>query len=110
VGLAAHLEPGHRCPEGATCRVDYHGPGGTGAHPEDFISGCPARYHDPALSAAIYQAIEIEDLGGLSVYSGRPVALLPASTVALYRGAIAARDRFQALLSEAERECERRSR
>jgi hypothetical protein len=77
-------------------RIDYHGPGGPEQHPEDFIAGCPAPYHEPLLAEQVYAAIALEDLGGLAVYSGRAPADLPARCVEFYRLALGARDRFVA--------------
>jgi hypothetical protein len=95
VGLRAHLEPKHRqaaC-DGARVRIDYSG---EGDHPGDFVTGCPAHHHDPALQSAIFEAIRWEDHGGLSVVTGRPLLTLPARLVEFYAEATQARDRFVA--------------
>jgi hypothetical protein len=94
VGLKAHLAEKHRgCPADTKVRCDYHG---DGEQPEDFVLGCPARYHEPALREVVYEMISWEDAGGLSTVSGRPMLALPARLVAFYREAIQARDRFLA--------------
>jgi hypothetical protein len=95
VGLRAHLDAKHRpsaC-DGARVRIDYSG---EGTHEADFIAGCPARYHDPALTACVFEAIRWEVMGGLAEVTGRPWALLPARLVEFYTEATQARDRFLA--------------
>jgi hypothetical protein len=102
VGLRSHLEHNFNCERfGEPCRVDWTGTTGSpsadqDAHPTDWLPRgvCPARYADPALVDLLFEAIGIEDLGGLDRYAGRPVALLPARLVAFYRLALEARDRW----------------
>jgi hypothetical protein len=92
VGLRAHLDAKHRgCPSDARVRIDY-----TGDDTVDFVSGCPARLHDPALSLAVFEAIRYEDMGGLDRVTGRPWASLPARLVEFYEECRTARDRFLA--------------
>lgn len=104
VGLGAHLKDGHdfSCERlRATCRIDWHG---TGEHPWDFLPPgvCPARYFDPVLQSAVYEAIALEDLGGLAAYTGKALADLPYRVVQFYLAALAARDRLVAERNEAQ--------
>jgi hypothetical protein len=95
VGLKGHLADKHRpaaC-DGAKVRIDYSG---EGTHEADFVTGCPAKHHDPALQSAIFELIRWEDMGGLAEVTGRPWATLPARLVEFYEEARGARDRFVA--------------
>jgi hypothetical protein len=99
VGLGGHLDAHHagRCYCGKPTpqiQIDYHG-GNAASHPHDYVSECPAVYHDEGLATQVYEAIAIEDAGGLTAYAGEWGGL-PVRVVSFYRMALAARDRFVA--------------
>lgn len=97
VGLGIHRKPEHRCTTGAI-RIDWAGPATNERdHPWCFVSGCPARLHDPLLADAIDRAIELEDLGGLHVLVPQlGLAHLPERLVTFYQTVLSARDRLLA--------------
>lgn len=96
VGLGIHRKPDHRCAAGPI-RIDWDGPATSPeSHPHLYVTGCPQRYHDPALSAAIAHVITIEDLGGLHPYTNTAIAHLPARLVEFYQSVLSARDRLLA--------------
>lgn len=97
VGLGIHRKPEHRCIKGAY-RIDWAGPAtNEREHPWCFVDGCPARFHDPLLADAIDRAIELEDLGGLSVLAPQlGLAKYPARLVEFYQTVLSARDRLLA--------------
>jgi hypothetical protein len=74
--------------------VDYHG---RDDDPSDFVTGCPAHHHEPALQAAVFEMIRWDsDLGGLEGVTGRPASELPARLVDLFLESLAAQSRFVA--------------
>lgn len=96
VGLKAHREGRCLCARypAEWWRIDWHGPGDTESAPHDFAQGCPARFWDWALAGEINEAMSVEALGGLHVYAGVGLALLPARVVSFYQLVLGARDRL----------------
>lgn len=93
VGLRMHMQPDHapcRRRKDLSVRIDYH----ENSPDTDYIIGCPAEYFDVHLQEQIYKCIMIEDMGGLSVLSSRPIGHLPTRLVDFYRATLGARDRL----------------
>lgn len=113
IGLKAHAELAS--PRGCKIceriaepqvRIDWHED--LHKNPDDFIAFCPGLAADAMLQRLVYRAIQIEDMGGLDRYTGRPLALLPGSTVDFYLACLAARDRLLAEHTHAQANAARR--
>ena len=96
IGLRYHVEKTHRCKPSEFYKIDFVKQNQTReSHPDCYTQGCPMYLYDPLLFSQICQAIEIEDLGGLSQYVGSVgIAHLPYRVVDFYQSVLSARDRF----------------
>jgi len=80
-------------------RIDF-----TGDPSRDEVFFCPGSFRDASAIGYLYEAVQIENFGGLHVCSRSGIYHLPERVTEFYLAALGARDRFEAEIQQARAE------